>query len=254
MQWGNRNDWFYRNVQQENLALSRCKESFVVASCPWAELSSWLSNGWWECGQVKNIVGWCTVGAEGVSAGCADCTGVAGLQGAGGSMEKGDGWQLRATRCHSPTDCDQAFVTGMTLKWNQSAWCVMRFSLKHQDFLWCMLNRTDEIGLLWIIRAMHKASRCQVFLHSILFLFEGKKVIREHQALLPGFKVASIQPQGGSQQKTRCSHKDLSGQIWLLRIIQIHDGNLSWCLGFKVFVWMPPFFQKRWREAFQCIC
>lgn len=41
VQWGNRNDWFYRNVQQENLALSRCKESFVGASCPWAELSSW---------------------------------------------------------------------------------------------------------------------------------------------------------------------------------------------------------------------
>lgn len=40
---------------------------------------------------MKNIVGWCAVGAEGVSAGCADCTGVAGLQGAGRSMEKGDG-------------------------------------------------------------------------------------------------------------------------------------------------------------------
>ena len=171
-----------------------------------------------------------------------------------GCGEGRQGWQLRATRCHGPTDCDQAFATGMTLKWNQSAWCVMCFSLKHQDFLWCTLNRTDEIGLLWIIRAMHKASRCQVFLHSILFLFEGKKVIREHQALLPGFKVASIQPQGGSQQKTRCSHKDLSGQVWLLCVTQIHEGNLSWCLGFKVFVRMPPFFQKHRRKEFKCIC
>lgn len=61
-------------------------------------------------------------------------------------------------------------------------------------------------------------NHCQIFLHSILFLFEEKKVIREHQALLPGFRVASIQLQGGSEQKTRCSSTDLSGQMRTLRV------------------------------------
>lgn len=43
---------------------------------------------------MKNIVGWCTVGAERVSAGCADCTGVAGLQGRTGAWKKEAGGSL----------------------------------------------------------------------------------------------------------------------------------------------------------------